>query len=162
MLKHVMVAAMEFYLPYPPTANNLFVNAGQRGRVRSKKYEVWRKLAGWKIKEQKVKPVPGLVQLEIYAVAPDKRKRDVANLEKAVADVLVTMGVIEDDSKIMRNVQEWATGNGECLVVVTPFTGVLREIGRQEAVTPDYYARPRREFPKHLIEPAYSLLLCFC
>lgn len=118
-----------FYLPYPPSVNGLHNNGGKKfGRSRTKEYEAWRKFAGWKIKEQKVGKVPGRVEVVISVVAPDKRKRDVANLEKAVSDVLVTMGIIEDDSLIFRNTQQWATGKGECLVVVSSFTGVLPDI----------------------------------
>lgn len=32
---------------------------------------------------------------------PDKRRRDVGNLEKAVSDLIVAAGILEDDSQIV-------------------------------------------------------------
>ena len=38
---------------------------------------------------------------------PDRRRRDVANLEKAVSDLLVSQGVLGDDSLIQSCTVEW-------------------------------------------------------
>lgn len=39
---------------------------------------------------------------------PDKRRRDLANLEKAPNDLMVKWGVLEDDSQIHRLTMRWA------------------------------------------------------
>jgi crossover junction endodeoxyribonuclease RusA len=85
-------------LPYPPTANNLFDNVPRRGRVKSAGYRAWLTEAGWLIKMQKPEPVRGSYRLTIIATRPDRRARDLGNLEKAVSDLLKAAGVIEDDS----------------------------------------------------------------
>lgn len=47
-----------------------------------------------------VKSVSGPVKISITVERIDRRKRDLDNLFKAPLDLLVSMGVIEDDSKI--------------------------------------------------------------
>ena len=64
------------------------------------------------------------MHIHIYVVKPDKRKRDVSNIEKAVSDLLVKHGVLEDDDRITRNTQEWVTGDIECAVEIIPSTGL--------------------------------------
>lgn len=51
---------------------------------------------------------------------PDKRRRDVANLEKAVGDTLTRWGVLEDDCQIVDIRLRWGRSGevraGECRV----------------------------------------------
>ena len=118
------------FLPYPPTVNNLYENRGKsRGKTAS--YNAWIKLAGYKLNQQHIEPVKGLVKIHIYVVKPDKRKRDVSNIEKSVTDLLVKHGILEDDDRIIKNTQEWVTGDIECAVVITPATE-LRKWGTGE------------------------------
>lgn len=51
---------------------------------------------------------------------PDKRERDVFNLEKAVSDLLVSHGVIKDDTLIHRGIVEWEDIEG-CDIVIVPY-----------------------------------------
>lgn len=51
---------------------------------------------------------------------PDKRARDVFNLEKAVSDLLVAHGIIKDDTLIYRGTVEWADIDG-CDITIEPF-----------------------------------------
>ena len=44
-------------------------------------------------------------RLEIHLIFPDQRKRDAANYEKAISDLLVKRGILEDDSLIVQNLQ---------------------------------------------------------
>ena len=92
-------------LPFPPSVNNLFINAGRK-RVRSPRYRAWAEEAGFLLNTQHARPVPGPVKL-IYEFqeGQDKRRRDVGNLEKPVTDLLVTHGVIEaDDGRVVRSI----------------------------------------------------------
>jgi len=84
-------------LPFPPTVNNLFINKG-KARIRSPRYDAWRAEAGAMLIEQSPRRVFGAFELSIHCERPDRRARDVANLIKAVEDLLVHHQVIEDDS----------------------------------------------------------------
>ena len=113
---------VSLYLPFPPSVNGLFAtNWKTKRRFPTKKYEEWKVEAEglfWKQKhlvpEKFINPVKVTISLE----RPDKRKRDVANYEKAVTDFLVKMGVLEDDSLIHSNTQEWCRVITDCLVTV--------------------------------------------
>jgi crossover junction endodeoxyribonuclease RusA len=61
--------------------------------------------------------------LEIVAVKPDKRRRDLGNLEKAVSDLLQHMKIIEDDCLCQKITMEWAKSGPECLITVRPYNG---------------------------------------
>lgn len=52
---------------------------------------------------------------------PDKRRRDVANFEKGVSDLLVSQQVIGDDSMIERIVLEWKEGIAGVEIELKPF-----------------------------------------
>ena len=106
-------------LPFPPSVNNLFLNVSRGGRVKTAKYRAWEKQADAAMPS-------GIVRLqgEVLAVytlgRPDKRRRDVANCEKAISDTLTRWGVLEDDSQIVDIRLRWGSGDevkpGECRV----------------------------------------------
>ncbi|ANL71908.1 endodeoxyribonuclease RusA-like protein [Rhizobium phaseoli] len=106
-------------LPFPPSVNHLFMNVPRGGRVKTAKYRAWEKQADAAMPSGIVK-----LQGEVIAVytfgRPDRRRRDVANLEKAVSDTLVRWGVLEDDCQIEDNRQRWDKSGelkpGECRV----------------------------------------------
>ena len=109
-------------LPFPPSVNNLYLNAPGRGRVPTARYSKWRTEALWDIRMQRAKPVPGAVHVHIRLVAPDKRRRDADNTFKAVLDALAKGNVIEDDSSayVRRLSTEWADTGEPCIVTITP------------------------------------------
>ena len=86
-------------LPYPPTWNHLY---GQRG---SQKYM---KPAGKQYKQEVceivsqvgIETIEGSVAVFVRAFMPDKRRRDLMNLEKILSDSLTNAGVWLDDSQI--------------------------------------------------------------
>jgi len=117
---------IRYELPYPPSVNNLFANAKNGGRYPVPSYKAWRNEAGEQILAQGRKRLRGRFSLAIYVVRPDRRKRDVANLIKAVEDLLVEMQIVEDDSLAERVTIQWADeGSFECLVVVQPAEEML-------------------------------------
>lgn len=109
-------------LPVPPTLNNLFPTGKTGKRFCSSKYEDWKTEAAKAFTAQFPHGhdcLSGRLACHLRFHFKDKRRRDIANFEKAVTDFLVSMDVIEDDCLIDRMVLERAEpGNG---VYVTLF-----------------------------------------
>lgn len=107
-------------LPFPPSTNNLFINVGKK-RVTSTRYRAWQQLASTSIKDSHRQSL-GPYSISIALRPPDKRARDIGNLEKAVSDLLVAHGVVKDDSLCRRLEMCWVdTMIEECVVLVQPF-----------------------------------------
>lgn len=89
---------IEITLPYPPSVNRLWRAKKGGGVYRSAEYVNWKKATAWEIAAQvKTRSIQGKFKILIEAVAPDKRRRDIDNILKAVMDALVAARVIEDD-----------------------------------------------------------------
>jgi Holliday junction resolvase RusA-like endonuclease len=71
--------------------------------------------------------VRGAVSVDYQFVKPDQRKRDLANLEKAISDLLVSMSLIDDDSQIIDMRLRWSTD------IETPVQIILSEIKEADA-----------------------------
>jgi crossover junction endodeoxyribonuclease RusA len=95
------------YLPYPPTTNNLFMNVGKR-RIRTGRYDLWIAEATVEVLRQRPEKVTGPYCLTLVATRPDRRARDLGNLEKPVSDLLVKCGVVRDDSDAQEIRLAWA------------------------------------------------------
>lgn len=77
-------------------------------------------MASEAVKCQGIVSIGGPVSVSVLVVRPDRRKRDLDNLLKAVLDTLVLLGVIEDDSVIEKILISWHSDNlGGCFVEVT-------------------------------------------
>lgn len=107
----MLVGEQTFLLPFPPSVNGLYANIPRRGRVKTSRYRAWALEAGLRLNVQRPKFMPGFVRMTIRAVRPDNRRRDLANLEKAVSDLLVDHKVIEDDSLIESLSMEWVSSD---------------------------------------------------
>lgn len=104
-------------LPYPPSTNSLFRNVTARdgkprGRVPTKRYLTWRRVAENEAMAQQQRSISGPVKVKILLGKPDKRKRDLDNAFKAPLDLLVHMGLIYDDSMVQKLQIEWADVEG--------------------------------------------------
>jgi Holliday junction resolvase RusA-like endonuclease len=108
----------EYRLPFPPSSNNLFLNARGRGRVLAPDYRKWRTEAGQELMLQRPRPIPGRVDITIDL--DDTRQGDCANREKALVDLLVAHGIIQgDQKKYVRRVSiGWEKLTG-CRVTIT-------------------------------------------
>lgn len=113
------IVSQTFVLPYPPSANNLFMNISGRGRIKTTKYRAWQSEAGWRLREQRAAPIAGCVEVSIVAIRPDSRRRDIDNLSKAICDILVVNNIISDDRMIGRISAEWAHSSDLTGVSVT-------------------------------------------
>jgi crossover junction endodeoxyribonuclease RusA len=111
-----------YELPLPPTTNNLYFNLPKGGRAKTSQYTAWITEAGWEIARQRrannAKKFTVPVSL-LYEVK--KTRRDLGNTEKAVSDLLVRQGVIEDDGPqyVSEIVLRWADVSG-VRVTITP------------------------------------------
>jgi Holliday junction resolvase RusA-like endonuclease len=86
----------------PPSLNNMFVNLrGQRGgRFKSAAYLQWIQTSAMQLRQQQPWHVPGKTRVWLDF---DRRQTgaDLDNLVKAVLDLLVAYGRIEDDSNVI-------------------------------------------------------------
>lgn len=102
---------LSFTLPMPPSVNAAYQNAKGKGRVKSAKYLQWMRAAGSVLMSRREKIAnrklpPGYIIL--YQLnKTDNIKRDCANYEKCLSDYLTQMNIIEDDSLIQTNIQQW-------------------------------------------------------
>lgn len=103
----------------PPSTNGLYANVPKRGRVRSERYRSWSNVAGWELKRQRPGTIKGHVALTIEVERKDARRQDVSNRIKAVEDLVVEHGIIEDDSLVTKVEAEWTDGPG-CKITIRP------------------------------------------
>lgn len=91
-----MYFMIRFLLPLPPSANALFMNFGKK-RKKTYTYEMWIGEASQMILEQKP---PNMTDrcIIVYDMQCPNKSRDSGNCEKALTDILVTHGIIKDDS----------------------------------------------------------------
>ena len=114
------VTQITLTLPFPPSVNRLWKTKKNGGMYRSAEYKAWRQHALWAIQSRtKGDHIKGPYKLEIMAVRPDKRRRDIGNLEKAVSDILQAANVIEDDCLCEDQHLRWVAAGPECSVIVT-------------------------------------------
>lgn len=95
---------VKFTLPYPPSVNHYWRHF--RGRTvisregRAFRTSVCALLAGGRGSGPRKPPAGGRIALAMDAFPPDRRRRDLDNLQKPVLDALQHAGVYEDDSQI--------------------------------------------------------------
>jgi crossover junction endodeoxyribonuclease RusA len=108
-------------IAYPPSANRLWRQA--RGKtILSAEYDAWMKAAHWQVLAQRPGKISGPYKLTLQLTRPDRRARDLGNLEKAVSDLLESVGVIPNDH-LAREIHLYWTGDepikgGACRVTI--------------------------------------------
>ena len=114
--------SLKLILPFPPSVNRLW-RASKGGKVyRSDKYTDWRNHARWALVEQrKGQKITGPYTMILEAVRPDKRQRDLGNLEKAVSDVLQESGAVENDYLCQEMTLRWVDSGPECLIILEAY-----------------------------------------
>lgn len=90
-------SAVELHLPFPPSANRLWRRSGATIH-KSSKYSKWLRDAGLIAISQRPPGIVGSYKISIQATRPDKRRRDLDNILKPISDLLMSVGVIGDDS----------------------------------------------------------------
>lgn len=93
-----------FSLPYPPSVNHYWRRVGARTLIsregRRYRGEVCAALAAAGAAGEQ--PMAGRLSVRVVAHPPDRRRRDLDNLGKALLDAMAHGGVYEDDSQIDR------------------------------------------------------------
>jgi len=92
------VKTLDVLLPWPPSINHYWGARG-RGRYLSPQSRRWHKEAWAVLKAQGVR-YSGEVAVYVFAHPPDRRKRDLDNITKALLDALVGAGVLKDDHQV--------------------------------------------------------------
>lgn len=103
----------------PPPLSACFKNVRRNGRAATPRYTAWVSEAMQAVRSQNVAPVDGSVVAVYQFRRPDLRRRDLGNLEKAVSDLLVKAGLIEDDSLIIDLRMFWGS-EAPVTVTITP------------------------------------------
>lgn len=99
---------IELTLPWPPSVNTYWRMFENR-MIISKAGREYRKAVSDQVLIQRgAKHFSGTVKVVIEAWKPDRRKRDLDNLLKAVLDAMKHAGVYEDDSLIVDLRIYWA------------------------------------------------------
>lgn len=92
-------------LPFPPSVNHYWRNVGSRVLI-SKDGRDYQREVGFAVaahpERRALLPLAGRLSLTMAAHPPDRRKRDLDNMGKAVLDALGKAGVYGDDSQIDR------------------------------------------------------------
>jgi crossover junction endodeoxyribonuclease RusA len=118
-----------YELPYPPTVNTYWRNLSDRTLI-SRKGRLYRKEVAAILMMHRARPMLGALVLWIKVYPPDRRKRDLDNILKALLDALQHGGAFENDNQIAdlhvsrRSVQP----GGAVFVQITPTIDQLEEV----------------------------------
>lgn len=92
----------EIVLPWPPSVNHYWRRSKNGMMHISAEGLAFREAVGWNAVQQKApKQLTGDLIVDIEAFMPDRRRRDLDNILKALLDALTHAGVWLDDSQIV-------------------------------------------------------------
>jgi len=86
-------------VPFPPSLNHYYRRVGGRTLI-SKAGRNYRRLLVSALRSQFPQPMTGRLHVTMHAHPPDRRRRDLDNLQKCLLDALQHAGVYADDSQI--------------------------------------------------------------
>ena len=92
---------LELELPHPPSVNHYWRRVGARTLI-SRGGRVFRQAVCSILAAAKVQPLDGPLAVAVEVYPPDKRRRDIDNVQKALLDALAHGGAYHDDSQIAR------------------------------------------------------------
>lgn len=114
-----------FDLPYPPSVNHYW-RTGQGRHYISAEGRSYRAAVQATVREafpvSQPRPIDGPVSLRVEVFPPDRRRRDLDNVLKALLDALTFAGVWTDDS-LVADLRIWRGGQapgGKCRVTIAP------------------------------------------
>ena len=94
---------MQLTLPFPPSANRIWRSVCIRGKPRvllSRQGREFRETVAATLAGKLPPTAMGRLAVSIDAYPPDRRRRDLDNLQKAILDSLQAAGVYLDDAQI--------------------------------------------------------------
>lgn len=103
----------------PPPLSACFKNVRRNGRAATERYTAWAIEALRALQDQRAVGVAGPISVVYQFRRPDRRRRDLGNLEKAVSDLLVKARLIEDDSLIVDLRMMWG-GDAPVTITISP------------------------------------------
>lgn len=106
------------HLPFPPSVNHIWKHGAKGKGYRSPRYVSWANIAGLELNAQKPGCITGDYRIRLTLGRPDRRRRDQENFIKAVSDLLVEHGVIEDDSLAVVTTIAWSDRIEGCRVTL--------------------------------------------
>ena len=103
-----MTQAITVILPIPPSVNAMYRNVLRVGRVKTLAYKTWQAEAMMSAIAHGAKgSIEGAYAIHVEIDRPDKRRRDLSNLLKAIEDFCVQAGYVTDDSLCQRIKMAW-------------------------------------------------------
>ncbi len=94
------MSTKELVLPWPPSVNHYWLLKRNGGRYISDAGRDFRNSVWAIARAKRCTTMNGRVAVSVRASPPDKRKRDLDNILKALLDALQYVGLINDDSNI--------------------------------------------------------------
>ena len=96
---------IEFELPYPPSVNHYYRRVGPRTLI-SREGRRFRGEVISALAHLGLKPMDGPLEVQIDVYPPDRRRRDLDNIQKSLLDAMEHGGVYHDDSQIKKLISE--------------------------------------------------------
>ena len=96
---------IELELPFPPSVNHYYRRVGTKTLI-SREGRAFREKVCSILAAIGVQCMTGTLEVHIEVYPPDRRRRDIDNVQKVLLDVLEHGGAYRDDSQIMRLVIE--------------------------------------------------------
>lgn len=133
---------MQLELPYPPSVNHLWRRVGHRTLL-SRQGRAYRRQVYSLLVARRVRPLEGRIAVTVEVHPPDRRRRDLDNLQKGLFDAMQHAGIFFDDSQIdeLHILRRECVPGGLVRVCVTPLTASEPETKSESDVNPD--AKPR-------------------
>lgn len=108
-----------YQLPYPPTVNHIYSRTKRGGVMLNAKARDYREEVIHNIGKGHT-TITGPIAVKVDAYMPDRRKRDLDNVFKALCDSLTHAGLWNDDSQIddLRIIRRGVESPGRVVVTV--------------------------------------------
>jgi Holliday junction resolvase RusA-like endonuclease len=116
-------ATVTFACDIPPSVNALYQNVPGKGRVKTALYSAWEKRAGFQVNKITQECVLGRYGLSLVVRRPKSARRDIDNVIKAISDLAVTMGLVQDDCLCEEIFIRW-TDDADVVGVVGTITAI--------------------------------------
>lgn len=122
-------------LPYPPTINHYYRRVGNRTLI-SAEGRKYRERIHAILRDLGHRELTGALAVMMTAFPPDRRRRDIDNLQKALLDALQKGGLFQDDRQVRVLLSQWGSVEPEGRVIVRVREGVRQWDNRARLTWP--------------------------